>query len=206
MKLDELKPIRDLLIEQFIQEIFMQKDKEYPKLSKEILDSHSDETLNTKIKKIIPLENNEYQLIVIKEKASLYKDKKLLGFMYVKGREINNKKYLNIDLIYIIPEARDSKALLIMLNGFRSTFKLPLLIDGAIFNGGVRTIKFLTLQNDFRISILDLNSYEEISYKGEIINDKDKALVIEGFSWPAFMSYKIGEYHQEISSILFESF
>jgi hypothetical protein len=197
MKLSEIKPLEDPEVAELL-EIFMQ-NTEYPELSKDVLAGHSADA----VRKIVPLENGQYELRITSKGANLFEADKFIGFIHVHGHDVAGN-YIGVDLIYAIPAERNGKAMLMMLNGLRGFMKRPLLVTGAVFSGGVKMLKNLKRRGEFRVSVIDLDTGKLSPYEYEDINDESKGLVVEGFGWPAYMNYRHAGHDTEICTILFE--
>lgn len=185
-----------------LNEIWISDQAEYPKLSQHVLDDHAADAENPA--KVVPLENGKYDLRIVKGKGVyLFEGEKLIGFAELHGHRVADKVYTAIDLIYIIPEERSGKPLLIMLNAIRSVFKSPVLITDAVFKDGARALRLLkTRKSKFSVSLIDLDTGELSAYEPQAnFHDDSKGVVIEGFGWPPYLKYR---YVPPICPILFE--
>lgn len=191
MKLEEFFPIKEKVHFTFsprLDEIVMSQTEGYPDLDVVALKQRTNSF--NQPKKIIPLENGDYELKINAEGVGLFRNDILLAFMDLQGVSEFKTKYLKVKLIYVIPTAKSGKALLIMLNGTRSFLKTPLLIDGAVFKDGVKTIKALNRrEGQFIVSVSNFKTGEITSYDDDLIVDKNLGIIVEGYAWPAYIEY-----------------
>ncbi len=188
MKLHELFPTVGSATYTFsprLDEVRMAKDRIHPELDAPALKRQAESFKHPQ--KIIPLEGNQYELKIAPHGVGLFRDGKLLAFMDLQGASEFGTKYLEIKLIYVVPEARGGKALLVMLNGTRSFLKTPLLIGSAAFRDGISMINALNKRDQFKLSVLNFKTGDVVPYTGGLINDDDSDIIIEGFSWPAYI-------------------
>lgn len=143
--------------------------KNYKKLSNDLI-SNPDKVIQV---------HETLSIYITNEYHSLVKNNStLLGFVKLSNNTIHDIEYQHIDLIYILPEFRNSRAIYRLLFYVKEYTSTPIIADGAIFKDGQSIIqKFLT-NNLARVSILNKNTGEVSPFSG-LVNDPDLCYIFE---------------------------
>lgn len=140
--------------------------------------------------KTVPLENGEYEIVVCKDGSfGLFRRDSFIGYASIADETIGNVLYGSLKLIYLVPEARKTKAFLIFVNALRHLVSKPILVDGAMFNDGAAALNAMSKRNLFVVKVLDKHTGSEVPYTGIIPYGHDKAIVVEGIDFP------LGDYY-----------
>jgi hypothetical protein len=88
------------------------------------------------------------------------------------------KEYNHVDVIYVFPEFRKTKAIYNLIYYTKEIVNAPTLVDGAIFKDGQQLLSRLAKSNLARVSILDKTTGEKTPFD-TTINDLDKCYILE---------------------------
>ena len=146
--------------------------------------AHVAEYILSAAKAKIPLENNAYKLVeTLNGTFGLFKEDELLGWVKLGYRTINNTNYRDLEIAYIIQSARKTRAFLILINAIKQVVNLPILIDGAVFDDGVKAISALHKRENFKVNLIDLNTGELSDFE-HIPQSAHIGIVVEGWGFP----------------------
>lgn len=139
-------------------------------------------------KEITKAEGGKYSILSLEDYYGLKRntDNSILGWIKFTNRTLFNKKYLNLDGIFLVPEFRKTVALSIFLNAIKEIIDKPILIDDAIFDDGVNLLKTLVRRELFSISTINKKTGKISDYNEKKIDNLNNAFIIENKSGTLF--------------------
>ena len=133
----------------------------------------------------IPLEAGKYELTISNDGSyRLFAQDHFIGYANVSNTSLGTLQYGSVNLIYLVPEARKTKAFLIFVNALRHVIAKPILVDGSVFKDGAEALKAMAKRHLFTVRVIDKNTGELSPYDGTVPQDHDKAIVVEGLKFP----------------------
>ena len=147
---------------------FPEKNIDYNKLSNSLL-NNPDNIIQVHEKLFIYITNDYHALV---------KNNNILGFIKLTNSFIKDKEYNNIDLIYIIPNYRNTSALYKLIYYVKEFINKPILADGAIFTGGQNLINKFLSNNLARVSVINKKTGEKKPFTN-FINDPNYSYMFE---------------------------
>ena len=140
--------------------------------------------------RMVPLENGDYQLTVGNDGSyGLFKQDVFVGYANVVPETFGSTSYGSLKLIYLVPEARKTKAFLIFVNALRHIVGKPIVVDGAVFDDGAAALNAMAKRNLFTVKILDKLTNCVAPFLGIVPTEHSKAIIVEGIDFP------LGDYY-----------
>lgn len=100
----------------------------------------------------------------------------------------DSAKYIDIKLIYTVPEFRKSGCTHWILYATKEHLQKPYMIDGMTTYSGQTMINRIFNHKTFNVNVLNKKTNEMVPYDGVALNDHDLCYIIESHEIP----YKIG--------------
>jgi hypothetical protein len=147
---------------------FPEHNIDYDKLSNDLISNPDD---------IVKVQD-DLSIYVSKEWHTLVKNDNALGFIKLSKQSIKNITYNHIDMIYIFPKYRNTKAIYWLLFYVKEHVDRPIIADGAIFKNGQSLIKKISTNNLLRLSILDKTTGNKLPFT-HLVNDPDLCYIFE---------------------------
>lgn len=158
-----------------------------PEYDKKLLKSSQENFLKNG-KEITKAEGGKYSILSLDDYYGLKRnnDNIILGWIKFTDRILFDKKYLNLDGIFLLPEFRKTSALSIFLNAIKEVIDKPILIDDTIFDDGVKLLKSLQRRELFSIHSINKKTGKITDYNEKKINNLNNAFIIENKSGTLF--------------------
>ena len=171
-------------IQMTLQEIFAAQQP-YRSLSDREIDSVQ-QYVDTNTTNSVSIEGGKY---LIKQTADGFfvltrTSGEAVGWVKLIDQAIHGNTYAMVDIIYIRREARGTRAFLMLLNAIRHLASKPILLDGPMFDDGVKTLNALARREEYKVCVIDKRTGSTQPYDGKINLGSDYAIVVEGFDYP----------------------
>jgi hypothetical protein len=135
------------------------------------LDLYNDAEIVTQVNAdTIILKNSDWYLISSNNSAQ--------GGIKISQTSLLSNNYNHVDLIYILPEFRQTKAIFNLIYYVKELLTGPTLADGAIFKDGGKLLKAMSRSSLARVGIIDKTTGEILPFT-DTINDPEKCYIFE---------------------------
>jgi hypothetical protein len=109
----------------------------------------------------------------------LKKNDQLVGWLTLGDTTYLGQQYYSFDLIYIMPQYRNTRATLLLVYGVKELLDKPIIVDGMLFVKGRELLNAVYTRDRYKISTVDKKTGERTRYRpSDLVVDKDKNFVI----------------------------
>lgn len=110
---------------------------------------------------ITKFEGGNFSLLKKDKHYFLKKGENLVGWVTLGYTTFNDQPYYAFELIYILPQYRQTKATLLLVYGVKELLNHPVIVDGALFTKGKELLTGLHARDRFKISTVDKKTGEK---------------------------------------------
>lgn len=150
---------------------------------------------------ITKFEGGQFALLKKDSHYFIKKNDKLVGWLKLGSTTVGAHKYYTFDSVYILPEYRRTRALVLLLYGVKELLNTPIIVDGPLFADGEDLLNTAARRGRFRFSIVDKKTGEKTPYDASkltaddslnyvVIESTHLAFFIEG-TVPGDPSYRV---------------
>jgi hypothetical protein len=159
-----------------------------------------------------PIEGSKFNIVQRDDTFGLQResDKSVLGWVILgRKRKLFGQEVRPIANIQVLPQYRNTVAVLMLLNGIRALVKEPIYVDDVVFAGGQKLISAISRRpNIGSVYTIDKRTGEKRTYRdGDLTLADDTAILIERVDTPlSGMSILPGGSQSEVIYSFFEEF
>lgn len=109
----------------------------------------------------------------------LKKHDTLVGWVLLNDTAYNGQQYHAVEIIYVLPKFRQTKATLLLVYGLKEILPNPVIVDGVLFKKGKELLTGIYDRDRFKISTVDKHTGEKTPFNPtDLTIDASKNFVI----------------------------